>query len=64
MNVRVPGEGDLSGFFVVLAGMLVLFVAMLTYFRRRGWLRAESRVTAVVLTPPSLTGPRSSVCPQ
>jgi len=38
MNVRVPGEGGLGGFFAVLAGMFALFVAMLWYFRRRGWL--------------------------
>ncbi len=38
MNVRVPGEGELGGFFAVLGGMFALFVAMLWYFRRRGWL--------------------------
>ena len=38
MNVGVPGEGDLAGFFVVLGSMFGLFVAMLLYFRRRGWL--------------------------
>ncbi|HEV2772320.1 MAG TPA: magnesium transporter CorA family protein [Thermoleophilaceae bacterium] len=38
MNVRVPGEGELGGFFAVIGGMFALFGAMLWYFRRRGWL--------------------------
>ncbi|MGI8726930.1 MAG: magnesium transporter CorA family protein [Solirubrobacterales bacterium] len=38
MNVRVPGEGDSEDFYLVLAGMVVILVAMLVYFRRRGWL--------------------------
>src|SRR5215207_9514084 len=38
MNVGVPGEQDLTAFWVVVGGMLVVLVAMVTYFRRRGWL--------------------------
>jgi magnesium transporter len=38
MNVGVPGEGDETAFWIILAGMVMLLVSMLTYFRRRGWL--------------------------
>jgi Mg2+ and Co2+ transporter CorA len=38
MNVRVPGEGDLTAFWVILAAMVALLASMLGYFRRRGWL--------------------------
>ena len=38
MNVKVPGEGDLTAFWIVLGGMAVMLVAMVVYFRRRGWL--------------------------
>ncbi len=38
MNVGVPGEGDETAFWIIVAGMGVLLVSMLTYFRRRGWL--------------------------
>jgi magnesium transporter len=38
MNVGVPGEGDPEDFYAVAGGMLVLLLAMLAYFRRRGWL--------------------------
>src|SRR5215203_2459743 len=38
MNVGVPGEQDMTGFWVVVGAMVVLLVAMVTYFRRRGWL--------------------------
>jgi magnesium transporter len=38
MNVRVPGEGALAGFFAVMGGMLALFFGMIAYFRHRGWL--------------------------
>jgi magnesium transporter len=38
MNVRVPGDGDITGFWAVIAGMALLFVAMVGYFRKRGWL--------------------------
>jgi len=38
MNVKVPGESNLAAFFMVLGLMLVVLVAMLAYFRRRGFL--------------------------
>jgi magnesium transporter len=38
MNVRVPGEQSIAGFWAVLGFMLVLLVSMVLYFRRRGWL--------------------------
>jgi magnesium transporter len=38
MNVGVPGEGDSTDFYVIVGGMLVMFAAMIAYFRRRGWL--------------------------
>jgi magnesium transporter len=36
MNTGVPGEGHLGAFFAVLAGMAVIVVALLAWFRRRG----------------------------
>lgn len=38
MNVHVPGEGRVAGFFAVLGFMLAVLVGMVTWFRRRGWL--------------------------
>src|SRR5919108_148892 len=38
MNVGVPGEGDTGAFYVVIASMGTLLVAMVAYFRHRGWL--------------------------
>ena len=38
MNVRVPGEGDIEGFLIVVATMVVMLGGMLGYFRYRGWL--------------------------
>jgi Mg2+ and Co2+ transporter CorA len=38
MNSWVPFEGNVGGFFIVLGGMLGILVAMVVYFRRRGWL--------------------------
>jgi magnesium transporter len=38
MNVGVPGEGDTDDFFVIVGSMAVLLIAMVAYFRRRGWL--------------------------
>jgi magnesium transporter len=38
MNVHVPGQGDSGAFWAILIGMLALLVAMVLYFRRRGWL--------------------------
>jgi magnesium transporter len=38
MNVGVPGEGDPEDFYAVSGAMVVLLLAMLAWFRRRGWL--------------------------
>ena len=38
MNVPVPGEGTPSAFLAIMAGMGALLVALVVYFRRRGWL--------------------------
>jgi magnesium transporter len=38
MNVGVPGEGDMTAFWVIAAVMVALLVGMVAYFRRRGWL--------------------------
>jgi magnesium transporter len=38
MNVGVPGEGERGDFYVVVGVMVGILVAMVTYFRRRGWL--------------------------
>ena len=38
MNVGVPGEGDPEDFAFVVGAMAVLLLAMLAFFRRRGWL--------------------------
>lgn len=38
MNVRVPGEGDIHAFWIVVGAMLVTLAGMLAFFRRRGWL--------------------------
>jgi magnesium transporter len=38
MNVHVPGEGDLTAFYVVLGFMVVVLGGLLVLFRRRGWL--------------------------
>ena len=38
MNVTVPGEGSESAFLAIILVMIVLLVAMVAYFRRRGWL--------------------------
>jgi magnesium transporter len=38
MNVGVPGEGDLTAFWIVVGAMGAILVAMVAYFRRRGWL--------------------------
>jgi magnesium transporter len=38
MNVGVPGEGNETPFWVILAAMVALLVAMVGYFRKRGWL--------------------------
>ncbi len=38
MNNKVPGEASLTGFWAVIAIMLVVLVGMVTLFRKRGWL--------------------------
>ncbi len=38
MNVGVPGQGDSEDFYVIVGAMVVLLVAMVAFFRRRGWL--------------------------
>jgi magnesium transporter len=38
MNVRVPGEGSVGAFWLVLGVMVAVLVGMVAFFRRRGWL--------------------------
>ncbi len=38
MNVGVPGEGDLTAFYVIVGVMVVLMIGMIGFFRGRGWL--------------------------
>jgi magnesium transporter len=38
MNTGVPGERSLNAFYVIIGVMVVMLVAMLAFFRRRGWL--------------------------
>jgi magnesium transporter len=38
MNVKVPGEGDITAFWAILAAMAALLVILVLAFRRRGWL--------------------------
>jgi magnesium transporter len=38
MNVRVPGQGSIHAFWIIVASMVVLLVALVLFFRRRGWL--------------------------
>jgi magnesium transporter len=38
MNVEVPGEGDITAFWIVLGSMGVILGGMVAYFRNRGWL--------------------------
>jgi magnesium transporter len=38
MNVRVPGEGSMTAFWVIAGVMVVLLVGLVGFFRRRGWL--------------------------
>ena len=37
-NVHVPGEGNATAFWILLGAMVAMLVAMVAYFRRRGWL--------------------------
>ncbi|MCW2968009.1 MAG: magnesium transporter CorA family protein, partial [Solirubrobacteraceae bacterium] len=38
MNTHVPGEQSFTGFWGVIAFMVVVLIAMVTFFRKRGWL--------------------------
>jgi magnesium transporter len=38
MNVGVPGEQDMTGFWIVVGAMAAILIGMVVYFRRRGWL--------------------------
>jgi magnesium transporter len=38
MNVRVPGEGHIGAFWIILGVMLAILVSMLGFFKNRGWL--------------------------
>ena len=38
MNVKVPGQGSISGFWIVCVAMVVVLGAMIAVFRRRGLL--------------------------
>jgi magnesium transporter len=38
MNVRVPGEQNITAFWVIIVSMVVMLVGMLAYFRHRRWL--------------------------
>jgi magnesium transporter len=38
MNVKVPGEQDLTGFWLIIAVMVLLLVGAVAFFKRRGWL--------------------------
>jgi len=38
MNVRVPGEGEIVAFWIIVLGMAVGLVLTVRYFRRRDWL--------------------------
>ena len=40
MNVRVPGEQNMTAFWVIAGVMVVLLVGMVAFFRKRGWLVA------------------------
>jgi len=38
MNVGVPGEGDHAAFWIITGACVAVLVAMVAFFRRRGWL--------------------------
>jgi magnesium transporter len=38
MNVRVPDQGEIAGFWIILGVMVAVLVGMVVFFRRRGWL--------------------------
>jgi magnesium transporter len=38
MNSGVPGEQDLTAFWIIVGAMAALLVGMVVYFRKRNWL--------------------------
>ena len=70
MNVAFPGEGQPVTFFLILALMAVLLVALVILFRRRGWPRAyagapmtpDDRIERGRQRSPERRGPRPSIC--
>ncbi|MEA2388560.1 MAG: magnesium transporter, partial [Thermoleophilaceae bacterium] len=38
MNVRVPGQGSIHAFWIIVVCMVGLLFGLLAYFKRRGWL--------------------------
>jgi magnesium transporter len=38
MNVRVPGQGTIGAFWIIVAAMVLMLGGLLAVFRRRGWL--------------------------
>src|SRR3954464_11780744 len=38
MNVKVPGEGSIHAFWLIIGVMLAVLAGLLTLFKRRGWL--------------------------
>jgi magnesium transporter len=38
MNVRVPGEQNLTAFWLIIGLMVLLLVGAVAFFKRRGWL--------------------------
>jgi magnesium transporter len=38
MNVRVPGQDNITDFYVVIGCMLLILIGMVAWFKRRGWL--------------------------
>jgi magnesium transporter len=38
MNTKVPGQGDIGAFFIVVSVMVVMLGCMVAYFRHRDWL--------------------------
>jgi len=38
MNVRVPGQDNLTDFYIITGVMVVLLIGLVAFFRKRGWL--------------------------
>ena len=38
MNVRVPGQGSMAAFWIIIAAMVAIFGGLLAFFRHRRWL--------------------------